>query len=107
MLRSAKFSVWPFAAAVALGAALSSGGCTDYLHHRETISLHTGEAAQANIAIHTIDPWPQHAYDSRIRYSGQRLRHGQERYNSGPDEGKKVTAQPIILAPIGAPAPAN
>jgi hypothetical protein len=32
------------------------------------------------------------------------MRHAVDRYNAGPEEGKKVGAQPIVLAPVGAPA---
>jgi hypothetical protein len=104
MSRNADYPLWPITAAILLALAIAAAGCTDYMHHRETISLHTGEAVRANIAIQTLDPWPPHAYETRIRHHGGRMRHAAERYNAGPDDNKKVGSQPIILAPVGAPA---
>jgi hypothetical protein len=46
---------------VLLAAALSAGGCADYLNHRDTVALASGDAVNANGAIETIDPWPREA----------------------------------------------
>ena len=104
MARRNDVPLWPFAVAAVLAFGIVAAGCTDYYHHRETISVNTGDAVRANIAIHTIDPWPPHAQDTNIRYSGKRMRHAIDRYNAGPEDPKKVGPQPIILAPVGAPA---
>jgi hypothetical protein len=69
--------------AVAILAA-SAAGCTDYLARRETISIHSGNAAAHNAAVHTIDPWAPHASQTRIVHSGKRIETAVDRYNRGP-----------------------
>ncbi|MCT7374650.1 hypothetical protein [Chelativorans salis] len=48
-------------AALALVSALPLAGCADYLNNRDTVTLGAGNAMEANVGIHTIDPFPPHA----------------------------------------------
>ncbi|HEX9859437.1 MAG TPA: hypothetical protein VGA75_13845 [Paracoccaceae bacterium] len=50
-------------------AALVAGtlsGCADYLNRRDSVTLGAGNAAEANTAIQTINPWPPAVNDVRI-----------------------------------------
>jgi hypothetical protein len=77
MRRASKFCV----AAVLLGAML--GGCSDlYWDRRDTIAFHAGDAPAANVAIHTIDPWPPAAAKRRLTANGELMQHAAERYRT-------------------------
>lgn len=41
-------------------------GCADYLNRRDTLAVGAGNAPEANTAIHTIDPFPPAASDTKI-----------------------------------------
>jgi hypothetical protein len=49
-------------------------GCADSLNHRDTITLGLGDAVETNAAIHTIDPFPKNAENTRIMTHGSILR---------------------------------
>ena len=72
------------AAVVALAGAL--GGCfgenAQYLHRSDTIALDNGNAADANIATHTIDPWPPAAAKRRLTTNGELAQRAAERYRT-------------------------
>jgi hypothetical protein len=71
-------------AAVALTATLLSA-CRDtnpYTSRRDTIRLGAGDAMAHNRAVHTIDPWPVHARDTRIDVDGKRMLVAVERYQA-------------------------
>lgn len=97
------------ALALAVTLAASTSGCTSqYVERRETLALHAGNAAAANRAIHTIDPWPAAAARTDIEFSGRRIVDAIERYEAGkpPNGGAAapgLTALPIALPPA-APA---
>ena len=80
-------------AAAALFACLTAG-CNPYLERRETISFHAGDAAAANRAIHTIDPWPAAAARPDIETSGRRTVDVIERY-----EERRTGAAPGAAPP--------
>lgn len=48
-------------------------GHGQYLARRDTIALGLGDAMYSNKAIHTIDPWPRHAKDDKLKFDGQRM----------------------------------
>jgi hypothetical protein len=102
--RPTKLALSLLAAAFAAAAA----GCTEYLERRETISFHAGDAVAANRAIHTIDPWPPYASNTRLETSGRRVANAIERYQNGPSNGggggPMAITLPVIPAP-GGPAP--
>jgi len=74
-------------AVLLLAAAL--GGCFgetgQYVHRSDTIALDNGNAADANIATHTIDPWPPGVGNRRIPANGDRMVGAVDRYRGqGP-----------------------
>ncbi len=44
----------------------------DYRDRRDTLTSSAGNAQASNIAVHTVDPWPRHARNSRINLDGRR-----------------------------------
>lgn len=44
----------------------------DYRDRRDTLTSSAGNAQAANIAVHTVNPWPRHARNSRINLDGRR-----------------------------------
>lgn len=98
----------PLALAAALAA--SASGCTSpYVERRETLALHAGNAAAANRAIHTIDPWPAAAARTDIEVSGRRIVDAIERYEAGKPPNGGVAAPGLMALPIAMPpaAPAK
>jgi hypothetical protein len=65
---------------IALAAALMLGGCADYMNNRDSVTLGAGDAMEANIGIHTIDPFPPQAKNTRIRVDGEKVQQAYERY---------------------------
>jgi len=68
--------------ALTLGILIS--GCSQYLDRRDTLTSWTGDSVRANIALQTIDPWPEHAADKDIRFNGERMGNAVDNYRSGP-----------------------
>ena len=82
------------------GAGLACTACQDYyLARRDTLTLGSGEAVQANAAMHVIDPWPSHAMRVDPDTDGARAARAVERYRN-PVSGTGVGILPPI--PIGA-----
>jgi len=68
-------------AVAALGASLLLvGGCADYLANRDSVTLGLGNAPQANIGIHTIDPFPPEAWNTDIDGHGPVVARAQRLY---------------------------
>lgn len=88
-----------------LVAALGGAGCTDYLARRDTLTLGTGEASQANMAVHVIDPSPPGSNRIVSDFNGERLQHGIERYRN-PQAGLSGNGG-IVPIPIGAASTGN
>ena len=57
----------------------------DYLQRSDTILLGAGNANDANAAIHTITPWPPHAYRTQIPVDGRQSVDSVERMYRTPD----------------------
>jgi hypothetical protein len=89
--------------ALGLLAALGLTGCTDYLERRQTIALEAGDAARANAAIHTIDPWPAAAQRTTLSHDGERLARVYERYRTRQDVEKPGAAPVTLIAPTTPP----
>ncbi len=74
------------------GAVIALGGCRDYKEFDEyyattdAISTKTGNAVAHNMALQTIDPWPEHAGDTRIDVDGKRILKAVEKYRNGGGE---------------------
>ena len=62
------------------------GACADYVERRDTITFAAGEANAWNRTVHTTNPWPRHAWNTRIEGDGRRVEGVIRRY-SGEDEG--------------------
>lgn len=92
----------PLALAAAVAAVVA--GCTNqYVERRETLALHAGNAAAANRAIHTIDPWPAAAARADIEVSGRRMVDAIERYEAPKPQSGGAAAPGMIALPIAPP----
>jgi hypothetical protein len=60
-------------------------GCADYMNHRDTVTLGAGSAMQHNIAVHTVNPFPPLANNTRIDRDGKSVVLAQERYLTPSD----------------------
>lgn len=82
-----------------------TAGCQDvYLARRDTLTVGSGEAVQANIAKHIIDPWPAHAQHYDRDASGERAQHAIERYrNPGSGPGAGALPPPVPVGSSNAP----
>ncbi len=63
---------------VVMAAAL--GGCADYMNHRDSITLGAGNAPEANIGIHTVNPFPPNAENTDIRVDKSKVNQAYQRY---------------------------
>ncbi|MBS3648099.1 hypothetical protein KEU06_05580 [Pseudaminobacter sp. 19-2017] len=71
--------------AIALVAAgLSLGGCADYLANRDSVTLGVGNAMEANVGIHTQDPFPPHAQQTYIPGDGKKVAQAMRGYYAVP-----------------------
>ncbi|MBO6509397.1 MAG: hypothetical protein JJ866_11935 [Roseibium sp.] len=67
---------WIVLAAVSLMLA----GCADYMSQRDSVTLGAGNALEANIGLHTVNPFPRRANNTRIDVDGRSAVLAQERY---------------------------
>ena len=96
---------------LAVALCLPAAGCQDpYLARRDTMTLGSGEAVQANIAKQVIDPWPAHAQQIDRDSSGERAQHAIERYRnsaSGTGAGAGSVPPPVPVGPANVPSAAG
>jgi len=94
---------------LALAVILTVSGCTDYLKRRDTLNLESGEAVQANMAVHVIDPSPPASARIVRDTDGERLQHGIERYRNpqsgfgGGTGGTSIPFGATAASPVGNP----
>jgi hypothetical protein len=101
MRRAKKLSV----AAVLLSAML--GGCADmYWDRRDSIAFWAGDAPAANVAIHTIDPWPPAAAKRRLTTNGDLAQRAAERYRTNRTTPLKPIGTTSVQMGISAGSPA-
>ena len=82
---------------VVIASALYLGGCSEYLDRRDTLRQSAGEAVQNNVIVHSIDPWPRHAFIVPRTTSGERTQRAVERYrNPGAGSGSAQTPTTVI-----------
>ena len=80
--------LYHYAAAVAvlLGTA-SLGACVEtaspYLDRTDKIAFSAGNAVETNIVTHVHDPWPAHAKNKNIAFSGERMAIAVRNYQCG------------------------
>lgn len=89
----------------ALGLALLLAGCSEYLDHRETISLNGGNAVATNKVTHMVDPWPRASANKDIAFNGYVMESAMTRYRTGkviPPRGTGTSSS--YAAPQAAPA---
>lgn len=75
---STRALLWLFA----LAGALPAAACAQYLDRKETAAFSAGNAVQTNVATHVIDPWPLHAWNTRIAFDGERAQRSMERFRT-------------------------
>jgi hypothetical protein len=63
---------------------LALGACADYLNHGDTVTSSAGNAVAHNIVVHTADPWPPAAANTRIAGNGERVDKVTKKYLAGP-----------------------
>ena len=72
-------------------------GHDQYFARRDSIALGLGDAMHSNRAIHTIDPWPRHAKDDKLKFDGQRMNLAIERYQANESiEPVGMTTQDVM-----------
>ncbi len=65
--------------AIVAGSSLLTG-CADYLANRDSITLGAGNAVQANLGIHTINPFPASANNTHIHVDNKKIQDAYGRY---------------------------
>ncbi len=75
-------------------------GCADYLNHRDSITFGLGNAAEANKGIHTQDPFPRVAQNTRIATDGKVVHRAIRSYQGGG-------GAPALIIPAPAQAGTN
>jgi hypothetical protein len=95
--------------ALALAALLAAlAGCSQYLDHRETISLGGGDSVATNKVTQMVDPWPRESADRNIAYNGEKMQSAVERYRTGkviPPQGIGTSTSYQPAAAQNAPPP--
>ena len=66
-----------------------------YVQRTDKIALGAGNAKDANVAIHMIDPWPRASADRRIPANGERMAGAYERYRNVD----KPSPRPLLSPP--------
>ena len=57
-------------------------GCSEYLDHRDTISLAGGNAVATDKVTQMVDPWPRYSADRNIAFNGAKMETAVERYRT-------------------------
>lgn len=61
-------------------------GCADYMNHRDTVTVGAGSAMDANMGIHTVQPFPRQAYSTNLPRDGRSVVNAQERFLTPGDK---------------------
>jgi len=65
--------------AIVAGSSLLTG-CADYLNNRDTVTLGAGNAPQANLGIHAVNPFPAAANNTDIDINSEKVQQAYGRY---------------------------
>jgi hypothetical protein len=65
------------------GALATLAGCSEYLDHRDLISIQGGNAVQTDKITQMVDPWPRASGDRNIAFSGTNVETAYARYRTG------------------------
>ncbi len=65
--------------------AFGLSGCADYMNRRDSITLGAGNTQDANMGIHTVDPFPPAAKNTSISVSGVKTGQAVGRYKTPCD----------------------
>ncbi|WP_429811844.1 pilus assembly protein [Ensifer sp. B1-9] len=87
-------------ALLVLAATSLISGCADYMNHRDTITFGAGNAMEANKGIHTQDPFPRVAQNTRIATDGKVVSRAIRGYQGGG-------GAPALVIPPGQAAGSN
>ena len=93
--------------AIVAGLSLLTGlltGCADYMNNRDSVSLGAGNAVEANLGIHAINPFPPVARNTHIHVDSRKVDQAYGRYLEPGDDDVVVgrpVASTILLAPTG------
>ena len=66
-----------------LAACLMTAGCANYMTNRDSVTLGVGNAMEANVGIHTIEPFPANAQNTDIDADGRTVARAQRIYIRG------------------------
>lgn len=66
--------------ALALLSLLGLTACADHMNNRDSITLGAGNATEANMGIHTVEPFPPEALDTTIYSSPEKVAQARARY---------------------------
>ncbi|WP_420415379.1 hypothetical protein [Roseibium sp.] len=64
----------------AAATAIQLSACADHMAHKDGVTFGAGSAVEANIGIHTVDPFPRAAYRTQMVRDGKSVVKAQERY---------------------------
>ncbi|MBP1886665.1 pilus assembly protein [Sinorhizobium mexicanum] len=78
------------------GAATLLSSCADYMNHRDSITFGLGNAMEANKGIHTQDPFPRVAQNTRIPGDGKVIYRAIRTYQ-GEGAGAAPAPSAVIL----------
>ncbi|WEX90775.1 pilus assembly protein [Sinorhizobium garamanticum] len=81
-------------------------GCADYLNHRDSITFGLGNAVEANKGIHTQEPFPRVAQNTRIPGDGKVI-HRAIRTYQGEAPGAAPAPSAVILPTVTPPTGTN
>lgn len=89
----------PFLPAALLSLTVLSG-CSEYLHHNDTLSWQSGHALQSNKVTQMVDPWPAVAANRDIAFDGAAMETAMTRYRTGKViQPKGLSSDPVAAAP--------
>lgn len=77
----------------------------DYRARRDSITFQAGNSVSHNMAVQTINPWPEYVGNSRIKLDSDRALIAIDRYKANksiPPRG--LTTQSVIVVPNGGAA---